>query len=425
MRFHLGSIVTAMLTALAACANGDEPTDRASSGATDAEPAAQGDGGANADACALLVCTTGMRCSAGQCVPDTTDADGDGSDVRTDCDDHDPSVHPGATETCNGKDDDCNGIVDDGFDRDGDGFFACAHGATPADCDDTSASVYPGAKETCNGKDDDCNGTIDDGFDQDGDGFVSCAVGTTPADCDDHDPNVHPGAPEACNGKDDDCNGKIDDKPGQPTQNDTFQPSPNPHWVKAGSADISAAMAGWSQLTPDSGGQAGALWWNASYTFDHFDVTATFLIDAKSGGADGVGFAWVPGSNVSAAGASGSGYGFTGLGGGYGVVVDTYVNTGEPAVPFLAVVDGNGTHLTRGALPNVRNGQSHTLRVMVQSPNVSAWVDGTPIVTAFALPSYAPFVGHWGFTASTGAASERHLVTAISMTFPDGQGCVP
>lgn len=46
--------------------------------------------------------------------PTVFDADGDGwSPVRGDLNDHDPSVHPGAVEVINGKDDDCNGFIDD------------------------------------------------------------------------------------------------------------------------------------------------------------------------------------------------------------------------------------------------------------------------------------------------------------------------
>jgi hypothetical protein len=42
------------------------------------------------------------------------DQDHDGVPWCNDCRDDDASVHPGATEVCNGKDDDCNGVVDDG-----------------------------------------------------------------------------------------------------------------------------------------------------------------------------------------------------------------------------------------------------------------------------------------------------------------------
>ncbi|HZH29210.1 MAG TPA: MopE-related protein [Pyrinomonadaceae bacterium] len=55
-----------------------------------------------------------LRLTYSQPNPFAQDADGDGwSPARGDLDDHDPHVHPGATEIVNGRDDDCNGLVDD------------------------------------------------------------------------------------------------------------------------------------------------------------------------------------------------------------------------------------------------------------------------------------------------------------------------
>ena len=42
------------------------------------------------------------------------DADGDGFTTESDCDDSDPEVYPGAPETCNERDDNCNQEVDEG-----------------------------------------------------------------------------------------------------------------------------------------------------------------------------------------------------------------------------------------------------------------------------------------------------------------------
>lgn len=128
-----------------------------------------------------------------------TDGDADGFDVESDCDDGNALVFPGGAELCNAADDDCDGAVDEDFDRDGDGFQA--PGGCPAgdDCDDAVASTHPGADEVpYDGVDQDCDGA--DIVDVDGDG---AAFGV---DCDDSDAAVYPGGVEVPkNGRDDDC----------------------------------------------------------------------------------------------------------------------------------------------------------------------------------------------------------------------------
>ncbi len=114
-------------------------------------------------------------------------------------------------------------------DQDGDGY-------TPSngDCDDTDDNIHPGAEETCNEVDDDCDGTTDlegcgqsdliwyrdsdeDGYgdpnssrwsDAQPEGYVADNT-----DCDDTDNKIHPWAPEVCyNNKDDDCDGYTDEE---------------------------------------------------------------------------------------------------------------------------------------------------------------------------------------------------------------------
>ena len=93
------------------------------------------------------------------------DEDGDGvSEQAGDCDDADPEVYPGAEEVADGKDNDCDGLVDEGTggatggdDNDGDGFTA-----TQGDCDDGDDTVFAGAEEIADGKDNDCDGETDE-----------------------------------------------------------------------------------------------------------------------------------------------------------------------------------------------------------------------------------------------------------------------
>lgn len=408
------AVLLGPLALVPACAQG---TEAPASELSETRPGADGGDGLALGECAKP-CTNGTVCSAGQCVPANTDADGDGSPASVDCDDKDRAVHPGAKEICNGKDDDCNGRIDEGFDADGDGFTTCAAFGKAADCDDADPKVNPGAAEVCNAKDDNCDGKIDEGFDKDNDGFTTCARGNIPSDCNDSDANVKPGGAEICNGKDDDCDGRVDEIPALLAG----KLSPiDPHWAFAGGA---STANGWAQLTADVGGAAGALWWSAPYSFDTFEVNATFWIQGKAAVADGMGFAWVPG-NDNAVGAAGEAFGMWPLGG-YGVVIDTYQNASQPSVPFLAVFDAtSGTHLARAAIPNVADGNNHTMRVKLDAGKVSAWIDGTSYFNDFAIPAYAPFIGRWGFTAGTGGLSAAQWVKDVTMSFPNGQGCVP
>ncbi len=99
-------------------------------------------------------------------------------------------------------------VGSDCWDLDLDGYLDITCGGD--DCDDADPEVHPGAEEVCDNKDNDCDDLVDEGFDQDGDGFTSCSL--PKPDCDDADPEVSPGHAEVPgNGKDDDCDGKVDE----------------------------------------------------------------------------------------------------------------------------------------------------------------------------------------------------------------------
>ncbi len=115
--------------------------------------------------------------------PEATDESGQPVavlDVAGDCDDTDASAYPGATEVCDGTDNDCDGATDEDasdasrfyLDADSDGygagtaFMACAaplgYVDNNDDCDDSERAANPAAREvTCDNIDNDCDGVVD------------------------------------------------------------------------------------------------------------------------------------------------------------------------------------------------------------------------------------------------------------------------
>lgn len=210
----------------------------------------------------LLGCGSKNNCSNPTAY---VDADGDGIGgarvekcrlaglvpIGGDCDDEDPLRSPALGERCDGRDNDCNGEVDDVSadalplwfaDEDQDGFgdpYAvvaqctqpAGHVSNSSDCNDQNDTIHPGASELCDGIDEDCDLQIDDYasdsqiwyHDEDGDGygdsespFHACeppdGYVDNDQDCDDGNSDAYP-LGERCqcdDGIDNDKDGALD-----------------------------------------------------------------------------------------------------------------------------------------------------------------------------------------------------------------------
>jgi len=155
------------------------------------------------------------------------DDDNDGVDDVEDCEPLNPNVFPGVPEGCNGLDDDCDDLVDEGFlDSDQDGQADCVDNdddgdtvpdgldncpeipnldqldtdfdqegdlcdadddgdgyADDNDCDPLNKKVFPGAAELCDCLDNNCDDVADEGFaDTDSDGIADCCEDDTDND---------------------------------------------------------------------------------------------------------------------------------------------------------------------------------------------------------------------------------------------------
>ncbi len=204
--------------------------------------------------CDVYACPEAWVCErfpggARLCVParDCLDADEDSYGrgrgcLGPDCDDGDALINPASAEACDGEDNDCNGLADEGL------LNACGRcGEVPEelcdgldnDCDDEVDEGLLDAcglcepspfEEICNGLDDDCDGAIDEGACAPGEctpgeerpcyggppqtqGQGTCQEGTQVCsqgiwgECE----GDTPPSDEACDGEDNDCDGERDE----------------------------------------------------------------------------------------------------------------------------------------------------------------------------------------------------------------------
>jgi hypothetical protein len=214
------------------------------------------------------------------------------------------------------------------------------------DCDDTDADTFPGAPESCDEADNDCDGETDEGalatfyLDADGDTygdpdldvegcFAESGYTRDDTDCDDADGGIYPGAPETCDDIDADCDGRLVD---------CVSDLPDARWWSGqedelagwsvggagdvdgdGLADILIGAQGW--ISPDGATNTGAAYLITGATsgalsdsairihgasgsdFTGYSVGGVgdldsdgfddILIGASNGGEDGEGMAWL------------------------------------------------------------------------------------------------------------------------------------
>jgi hypothetical protein len=266
------------------------------------------------------------------------DGDGDGHGVETfttpacdqpegyapaadDCDDDEAAAWTGATEICDGVDNNCNGAVDTDatdllswyVDSDGDGYgdagvveITCeqpeGYVADATDCDDAEPAAFPGADEYCDSIDNNCDGDIDedgavdalawyydldlDGYGDEGSLMFTCdppegTVGVG-GDCDDADDGVSPAQDEYCDAIDNNCDGEIDEFSAVDAVTWYFDGDGDGHGVETFTTPACDQPEGYAPAADDCDDDEAAAWTGATEICDGVDNNCNGAVDTDA-----------------------------------------------------------------------------------------------------------------------------------------------
>jgi hypothetical protein len=406
----------------------------------------------------------------------TTALSGDCQDANAAIHPNATEVCNGVDDNCNGQVDDGIATATYFYDGDGDGDgygtsssqVACGPSgkfttALSGDCQDANAAIHPNATEVCNGVDDNCSGVVDEGLatqtyytDADDDGYgttpsaVACGPSgnikvTTPGDCNDGNAAVYPGHAETCsNSLDDNCNGSIDEGCALClTSYSNALTSLATGWAKYNNTDFSPYYYPYSspytgtRLVPDSGGKKGQLYYVAGRIAAAKSVISYKM--AMGGYPDGMALNIINVANQTALesyiATAGSG-GCMGFGSnsaecganpvsGLHVKMDTHdSNSGDHNLYYEYGVTFNGdpgnspSGLYCNALSKfsgyVDDGEWHTYVVTINGTSISTTCDGETMFSGTMPSTFAG--GYVGFSAGTGGSYDEFDIRDFSIT---------
>ncbi|MAA80055.1 MAG: hypothetical protein CL916_12440 [Deltaproteobacteria bacterium] len=188
-------------------------------------------------------------------------------------------------------------------------------------------------------------------------------------------------------------------------------------WNFEGSAQWDNSL-GVVELTNTSTNVAGTAFSTASIVnAEQVEIDFMFYVSGGSG-ADGFSLTALDVDRMTGfVGSTGGGIGYAGMPG-WSIEVDTYYNSNDPtstdhvAFTFDGAV---GNPVIWAPLPEMEDGQWHTMRVEVNAPHVLVEIDGVVYLDQN-ITGNLNFPAYIGFTAATGSLTNYHRIDALTVT---------